>query len=183
MPLGDLPQRDLSPILTRNPGFRSTSGVLPVVNKKLTLIFRYTKGAESQVMCFEYESGTEDRGYSNPSESGNIQRRPRVCSHDETKNDDNNCICYIIQAAGQSGPKQTPDGAGFRPEIDYLEVCVKKYFVVRSRRTVQFEDRSLSLPNTVYFDKALDSPNWTGPIFWSGLVQGALIRVVITDSI
>ena len=73
-------------------------------------------------MCFEYESGTEDRAYSNPSESGNIQRRPRVCSHDETKNDDNNCICYIIQAAGQSGPKQTPDGAGFRPEIDYLEV-------------------------------------------------------------
>ena len=75
-------------------------------------------------MCFEYESGTEDRAYSNPSESGNIQRRPRVCSHDETKNDDNNCICYIIQAAGQSGPKQTPDGAGFRPEIDYLEVCL-----------------------------------------------------------
>ena len=75
-------------------------------------------------MCFEYESGTEDRAYSNPSESGNIQRRPRVCSHDETKNDDNNCICYIIQAAGQSGPKQTPDGAGFRPEIDYLEVCI-----------------------------------------------------------
>ena len=75
-------------------------------------------------MCFEYESGTEDRAYSNPTESGNIQRRPRVCSHDETKNDDNNCICYIIQAAGQSGPKQTPDGAGFRPEIDYLEVCV-----------------------------------------------------------
>ena len=83
-------------------------------------------------MCFEYESGTEDRAYSNPSESGNIQRRPRVCSHDETKNDDNNCICYIIQAAGQSGPKQTPDGAGFRPEIDYLEVCVEKYFGVRS---------------------------------------------------
>ena len=84
--------------------------------------YRYTKGAESQVMCFEYQSGTEDRSFSNPTETGNIQKRPRVCSHDETKNDDNNCICYIIQAAGQSGPKQTPDGAGFRPEIDYLEV-------------------------------------------------------------
>ena len=81
-------------------------------------------------MCFEYESGTEDRAYSNPSESGNIQRRPRVCSHDETKNDDNNCICYIIQAAGQSGPKQTPDGAGFRPEIDYLEVCISTLIII-----------------------------------------------------
>ena len=92
-------------------------------------------------MCFEYESGTEDRAYSNPSESGNIQRRPRVCSHDETKNDDNNCICYIIQAAGQSGPKQTPDGAGFRPEIDYLEVCIFVHgalIPIRTHFTVTF---------------------------------------------
>ena len=27
-----------------------------------------------------------------------------------------------MKASGQSGPKQTKDGAGFRPEIDYLEV-------------------------------------------------------------
>ena len=27
-----------------------------------------------------------------------------------------------MKASGQSGPKQTQDGAGFRPEIDYLEV-------------------------------------------------------------
>ena len=84
---------------------------------------RYTKGAESQVMCFEYiESETEDRSSSSSSQSGQMPRRPRSCHIDETKNQDNNCICYIIQAAGQQGPKQTADGAGFRPEIDYLEV-------------------------------------------------------------
>ena len=31
-------------------------------------------------------------------------------------------ITQHIKASGQSGPKQTVDGAGFRPEIDYLEV-------------------------------------------------------------
>ena len=85
---------------------------------------RYTKGAESQVMCFEYVSdgSTEDRSKSDRSSSDDIPRRPRWCSIDETKNSDNDCICYIIQASGQQGPKQTPDGAGFRPEIDYIEI-------------------------------------------------------------
>ena len=75
-------------------------------------------------MCFEFQDGTENRKISSPKDSGFIQKRPRICSNDETANDDNNCICYIIQAAGQSGPKQTTDGAGFRPEIDYLEVPI-----------------------------------------------------------
>ena len=81
-------------------------------------------------MCFEYSEGTEERSYSSSKDSGAMPKRPRICDVDETKNDDNNCICYIIQAAGQSGPKQTPDGAGFRPEIDYLEVHIdfKKIF-------------------------------------------------------
>lgn len=94
-------------------------------------LFRNTKGAESQVMCFEYSEGTEERSYSSSKDSGAMPKRPRICDVDETKNDDNNCICYIIQAAGQSGPKQTPDGAGFRPEIDYLEVYIdfKKIFL------------------------------------------------------
>ena len=85
---------------------------------------RYTKGAESQVMCFEYEEGEEDRSTSSSTSSkgSSIPKRPRFCPIDETNNPDNNCICYIIQASGQQGPKQTPDGAGFRPEIDYLEV-------------------------------------------------------------
>ena len=79
-------------------------------------------------MCFEYTEGTEERSYSSSKDSGAMPKRPRVCDVDETKNDDNDCICYIIQAAGQSGPKQTPDGAGFRPEIDYLEVSLNLYF-------------------------------------------------------
>ena len=93
-------------------------------------LFRNTKGAESQVMCFEYSEGTEERSYSSSKDSGAMPKRPRICDVDETKNDDNNCICYIIQAAGQSGPKQTPDGAGFRPEIDYLEVHIDFKMIV-----------------------------------------------------
>ena len=61
---------------------------------------RYTKGAESQVMCFEYQEGVEQRKLSSPTanEADMIPRRPRHCSIDETKSSDNNCICYIIQA-------------------------------------------------------------------------------------
>ena len=75
-------------------------------------------------MCFEYVSnGQEDRQFSsNTDENDQIPRRPRWCHIDETKDPNNNCICYIMQAAGQQGPKQTEDGAGFRPEIDYLEI-------------------------------------------------------------
>ena len=83
-------------------------------------------------MCFEWQAGTEDRAHSAPGKSGTIPKRPRICSNDETANDDNDCICYIIQAAGQSGPKQTPDGAGFRPEIDYLEVC-RSLFILNKK--------------------------------------------------
>ena len=85
---------------------------------------RHTKGAESQVMCFEYQDGFESRSLSSPTADENdmIPKRPRSCTIEETANDDNDCICYIIQASGQSGPKQTLDGAGFRPEIDYIEI-------------------------------------------------------------
>ncbi|CBY31517.1 unnamed protein product [Oikopleura dioica] len=83
---------------------------------------RETKGAESFVMCFEPGTGTEDFSYVRRGSKKTIPRRPRVCSVEETKNQDNRCICFIMNISGQSGAKQTPGGAGFRPEIDYLEV-------------------------------------------------------------
>lgn len=58
---------------------------------------RPTKGTETVIMCFEYDDNVEQRN------GEEHQRRPRFCSVEETANSDNNCICYIVNVAGQSG--------------------------------------------------------------------------------
>ena len=58
---------------------------------------RPTKGTETVIMCFEYDDNVEQRN------GKEHQRRPRFCSVEETANSDNNCICYIVNVAGQSG--------------------------------------------------------------------------------
>ena len=85
---------------------------------------RPTKGAESLVMCFEPSSGKEEYKFVNPHKPNKrIPRRPRSCMINETDGTkDEKCICYIINMSGQSGRKQEPQGSGFRPEIDYLEI-------------------------------------------------------------
>ena len=83
---------------------------------------RNTKGAESLLMCFEPVDGTEPVDAFRPNDDRMIPQRPRICTVDETNEESNNCICYIINVSGQSGLKQADGGSGFRPEIDYLEV-------------------------------------------------------------
>ena len=74
-------------------------------------------------MCFEPASGTEDLGYVRFGDNRSIPRRPRFCNIDETDGTkDEKCICYIMNVSGQSGKKQAPNGSGFRPEIDYIEI-------------------------------------------------------------
>ena len=91
---------------------------------------RPLKGPETVILCFEYSHGTEifepeffnEKNERKTGPGFEIPKRPRACTMDETANDDNNCICYLINISGQSGYKNQEGGSAFRPEVLYLEI-------------------------------------------------------------